>query len=71
MTKVGPRYQLVALDCPDPVALAGFYSRLLDLDVEPLGEMKLDEVEWIELVNGEHPTIAFQKIPNYVAPTWS
>lgn len=70
MAKVRPRYQLVALDCPDPVALAGFYSRLLDLDVEPLGDMKLDEVEWIELVNGEHPTIAFQKIPNYVATTW-
>jgi hypothetical protein len=70
MTDVRPRYQLVGLDCPDPVALANFYSRLTGLDVEPLGDSKPEEVDWIELVNGEHPTIAFQKVPNYVAPTW-
>jgi hypothetical protein len=70
MTDVRPRYQLVGLDCPDPVALATFYSRLTGLDVEPLGDFKPDEVEWIELDNGQHPTIAFQKVPNYVAPTW-
>ena len=26
MTQVRPRYQLVAMDCPDPLALADFYS---------------------------------------------
>lgn len=70
MTNELPRYQLAALDCPDPLALADFYSRLTGLEVEPLGDMKPDEVEWIELLNGDHPTITFQKIPNYVAPTW-
>jgi len=40
MTDVRPRYQLVGLDCPDPVALATFYSRLTGLDVEPLGDFK-------------------------------
>jgi len=70
MTDVRPRYQLVGLDCPDPIALATFYSRLTGLEVEPLGDFKPEEVEWIELDNGHHPTIAFQKVPNYVAPTW-
>ena len=65
-----PRYQMVALDCPDPLALAKFYSELTGLSVEPLGDFAPDDVEWIELDNGEHPCIAFQKIDNYVAPTW-
>ena len=64
MTDVRPRYELVGLDCPDPLALAAFYSRLTGLEVEPLGDFKP------ELDNGPHPTIAFQKVPNYVAPTW-
>ena len=62
MTDARPRYQLVGLDCPDPMALAEFYSRLTGLEVEPLGDFQPDEVEWIELDNGPHPTIAFQKV---------
>src|SRR5580658_1251003 len=70
MSDVKPHYQLVGLDCPDPIALANFYSQLTGLEVEPLGDFKPEDVEWIELDNGAHPTIAFQKVPNYVAPTW-
>jgi hypothetical protein len=70
MTDVRPRYQLVGLDCPDPLALADFYSRLTGLEVEPLGDIRPEDVEWIELDNGAHPNIAFQRVPNYVAPTW-
>jgi hypothetical protein len=70
MSDVRPRYQLVGLDCPNAVELASFYSQLTGLDVEPLGDLKPEDVEWIELDNGAHPTIAFQKVPNYVAPTW-
>jgi hypothetical protein len=70
MTDIRPRYQLVGLDCPDPIALAHFYSQLTGLDVEALGDLTPEEVDWIELDNGSHPTIAFQRIPNYVAPTW-
>jgi hypothetical protein len=64
------QFQLTALDCPDPLALAGFYSRLTGLEVEPLGDFKPEDVVWIELLNGEKPTLAFQKIDNFVAPTW-
>lgn len=65
-----PRLQLTALDCPDPIALANFYSELTGLEVEPLGEFKPDDVNWIELVNNAGPTLAFQKVPDFVMPTW-
>ena len=64
------RLQLVALDCPDPLALAHFYSLVTGLEVEPLGDFAPEEVTWIELLNGSCPTLAFQKIDGYVAPTW-
>lgn len=70
MTNKLPRLQLVALDCPDPIALANFYSRLTGLEVEPLGEIEPADVEWLDLLNPGHPTISFQRVPNYVAPTW-
>jgi hypothetical protein len=70
MAQVLAKYQLAALDCPDPVALATFYSQLTGVAVEPLGDMAPDDVQWIELDNGDHPTIAFQRIAHYVAPTW-
>jgi hypothetical protein len=65
-----PRFQLAALDCPDPLALADFYSQLTGLAIEPLGDFPSEDVDWIELLNGGQPTLAFQKIDSYVAPTW-
>ena len=63
-------YSLVALDCPDPLRLAHFYAALTGWAVEPLGEMEPDQVQWIELVAERGPTIAFQRVDAYVAPTW-
>ena len=65
-----PTFSLVALDCPDPLALAEFYSRLTGLTVEPLGDFPPEKVTWIELVHHGRPTIAFQKIDGHVTPTW-
>jgi hypothetical protein len=65
-----PAYSLVALDCPDPLALADFYSRLTGLAVEPLGDFPPENVTWIELLHEGRPTLAFQKVARYVAPTW-
>ena len=70
MTKSLLHFQLVALDCPDPLALADFYSRLTGLDVESLDDFKPDDVTWIELDNGDQPNLAFQKVDSFVAPTW-
>ncbi len=63
-------YSLVALDCPDPVALAAFYAQLTGWAVEPLGDFSPELVSWIELVSDGQPTIAFQRVANYVEPTW-
>jgi hypothetical protein len=63
-------FKVAALDCPDPLALAAFYSALTGLAVEPLGDFPPEDVDWIELLHEGHPTIAFQKIDSFVAPTW-
>ena len=65
-----PRLQLFALDCPDPLALAAFYSRVTGYAVEPLGDVAPTDVDWIELEMGARPTLAFQKVPGFEAPTW-
>lgn len=65
-----PRFQVVSLDCPDPMSLANFYSQLTGLEVEPLGDFAPENVPWIELLHDGKPTISFQKIWNFVAPTW-
>jgi hypothetical protein len=65
-----PRLQLFALDCPDPLELAAFYSRVTGFAVEPLGDFPPEDVTWIELVVEGCSTLAFQKVDAYVAPTW-
>jgi hypothetical protein len=60
----------MALDCPDPLALAAFYAALTGLQVEPLGDFPPEKVTWIELLNDGHPTLGFQKVDDYLAPTW-
>lgn len=50
----------IVLDCPDPVALAGFYAELLG------GEIKQED-GWVEL---DGTALAFQTAPGYVPPTW-
>jgi hypothetical protein len=64
------RLGVTALDCPDPIALAVFYADLTGLDIEPLGDFAPENVVWIELLDGERRVLGFQKIDNYVAPTW-
>ncbi|MBW4030609.1 MAG: VOC family protein [Acidobacteria bacterium] len=65
-----PRWQLCALDCPDPLTLAAFYSRVTGVPVAPRGDVAPEDLEWIELDMGDRPTLAFQRVPHYVAPTW-
>jgi hypothetical protein len=64
------QFSLTAIDCPSPLALATFYAQLTGLAIEPLGDFPEADVTWIELLNDGQPTLAFQKIENYVAPTW-
>lgn len=62
MTKV--RWSLVALDCPDPSALARFYADLVGWEV---GD---DDGRWVELRSAHGATIAFQRVEGYQPPRW-
>jgi len=50
-----------ALDCPDPVALAGFYAELVG------GRVVVEDAEWVEL---EGTSLAFQLVEGYRPPVW-
>ncbi|MGW6460044.1 VOC family protein [Streptomyces sp. NPDC055078] len=55
----------VVLDCPDPTALARFYSRLLG------GETTTDaESGWVQLTGVPGVPLAFQRAPGHVPPKW-
>ena len=63
MTAVA-RFSLVAIDCPDPAALAEFYAAITGWTVGPV------EGDWVELLNDSGPTIAFQHVAHYRPPEW-
>jgi catechol 2,3-dioxygenase-like lactoylglutathione lyase family enzyme len=66
------RLSLTALDCPDPMALAAFYSALtgwpLDATAEELDA--LERVSWLQLRSDGGPTLAFQRVEGYLPPQW-
>lgn len=69
MTAVA-RLSLVALDCPDPLALARFYASITGWAVED-DEFEWDGTEdWVQLVSPVGVTIAFQKAADFRPPVW-
>jgi hypothetical protein len=64
------KYSYPAIDCPNPLALAEFYSKLSGLAMEPLEDFDPEKVTWFSLLRDGEPVISFQRIPNFVAPTW-
>jgi hypothetical protein len=58
------------LDCPDPLELATFYSALTGLAIENRPGIAPDEVADVDLVHDSLPTLSFQRVENYEAPTW-
>ena len=64
------RFDIVALDTPDPAGLARFYCDLLGWHVES-GD---DDWVTIRADDGQGPgpaaRIAFQRAPDHVPPTW-
>lgn len=58
-------FRIVYVDCPDHLALAAFYTSLLD--ASPLGEAN-DEYVAIRPADGF--VIGFQKVEGYEPPTW-
>jgi Glyoxalase-like domain len=64
------KYSLTALDCPDPVELANFYSQITGFEVVVAHRSKDGQPQWVELVDIDQTRIAFQKIDKYLKPTW-
>jgi catechol 2,3-dioxygenase-like lactoylglutathione lyase family enzyme len=59
------RLHPVVLDCPDPAALAAFYSRLLGLPVTYQSD------DWVVVAASEQSSgLAFQLAPGHQPPTW-
>ena len=55
----------MAIDCPDPDALAGFYSDLLGLPVT------YRSADWVVVSANETTSgLAFQRAPDHKRPTW-
>lgn len=65
-TSAVPRLGAIALDCPDPVALAGFYAQLLDWKMAAESD---DEWVTLDAPNGG-VAIAFQRAEGFRSPTW-
>lgn len=58
-------FRTVVLDCPDPEALAGFYSELLGWPITSV------ESDWVVVSDGGSPRrLAFQLAPDHRPPTW-
>ncbi|MEV4051563.1 VOC family protein [Amycolatopsis sp. NPDC049688] len=62
-----PTLGVVALDCPDPVALAEFYRSVLEWEAPEVAE----DGHWVTLANPAGGAgIAFQRVPDYRPPAW-
>jgi catechol 2,3-dioxygenase-like lactoylglutathione lyase family enzyme len=59
------RMHHVVIDCADPAALAGFYSRLLGLPVTYRSD------DWVVVAaSAQDSGLAFQLAPGHRRPTW-
>ena len=58
-------FAVVALDCPDPLALARFYSDLTGWTVAADSD-----AEWAQLDSPNGATIAFQGVDDHRPPDW-
>jgi hypothetical protein len=60
------RLSWTAIDCDEPTALAAFYSALTGWPIDD-GESDSD---WVQLLNDDAVTLAFQRVDGYRAPIW-
>jgi catechol 2,3-dioxygenase-like lactoylglutathione lyase family enzyme len=59
------RFKAVALDCPDPTALAAFYGAITGWEIA-----ESHEDDWVELRSEAGATVAFQLSPDHQPPVW-
>jgi predicted enzyme related to lactoylglutathione lyase len=58
------RFPVVALDCPDPQALAEFYGALLGWKLER------NDDDWVTIRADYGDSLAFQQVDGYRPPQW-
>lgn len=58
------RLQTIVLDCPDPQALARFYSGLLGWPVTH------DGGDWVDIADPAAGQLSFQQAPGHRPPRW-
>jgi catechol 2,3-dioxygenase-like lactoylglutathione lyase family enzyme len=61
------RLSVIALDCPDPLALSRFYTDLTGWPLDPDEQSE----DWVQLrPDGGATAIAFQRAPGHRPPSW-
>jgi catechol 2,3-dioxygenase-like lactoylglutathione lyase family enzyme len=58
------RLHAVVIDCPDPHALAGFYSALTGWKTH------YEDAEWVTLEGPGEVRLSFQRAPDHQPPQW-
>ena len=59
------RMHHVVIDCPDPLALEGFYSELLGLPITYTSD------DWVVVATNDTTSgLAFQRAPDHRPPAW-
>lgn len=58
------RLSVVAIDCPDPSALARFYSAITGWAIDSV------EHDWVQLRSDGGATLAFQHVADHRPPHW-
>lgn len=70
MIMVLAKVVLTAIDCADPVSLANFYAQIIGGKIHEFEFATSGESGWVEIREGGLRLLAFQKVPDYQAPTW-
>ena len=62
------RLSVVAIDCPDPPALARFYSAITGWSIDGVEDGV--EHDWVQLRSESGATLAFQLVADHRPPEW-
>jgi catechol 2,3-dioxygenase-like lactoylglutathione lyase family enzyme len=64
------RLRVVALDCPDALALAEFYVQITGWSISEETNPDDPPGEWVELSSPQGATLAFQRVEDFQPPVW-
>lgn len=64
------RLGVIALDCPQPLVLARFYSAVTGWEIDDPDGHAADGDDWVQLRSQQGATLAFQLAPDHQPPVW-